>query len=479
LEKLNTSKNPANQSEMENTPSRLIYDFPLPDVENEPVECPQLRENLDGEPHDGPDSTFPPGTFVPMPNSFEVVLVENKRMTPPNHWQDVRQLTFMISDEEVYDPGDVINIMPKNFPEDVQTLIDLMDWNDVADKPVVFVPTAPDFYHADNLLSIVPGLFPTPESTLRDLLIHNLDITAIPKRFFFELIAYNTDDPMHKERLLEFTNPAFTDEFYDYTSRPRRGILEVLQDFPSVKLPWQQVTQFFPVIRHRKFSIASSGNLKNHPSPGYMKFQLLVAIVKYKTVLKKVRQGLCSRYLAAMPPRTHLKVSLNEGSLGLEVCKSWNPLILIGPGTGIAPCRALIWERANAPILGAKFHVDETILFYGGRNRRADYFYGNEWDFQHLNITNVFTAFSRDQKEKIYVQDVIRREKKKVYSMIAKGGIIVVCGSSGNMPKAVREAILWVMLEEGGLEKFPRGREDVEAELKRMEKRKHYVQETW
>lgn len=463
---------------MERTPSQSIYDFPLP-LEEEPVVCNQLREKFDGEPHDDPDSTFPPFKAIDIPNQFQVVLLENKRMTPRNHWQDVRQLTFGVSNEEAYDPGDVINIMPKNFPEDVQTLIDLMGWKDVADIPVSFVASPPDFYHADNLLSMAPGLFPVPRGTLRDLLIHNLDITAIPKRYFFELISHNTDDPVHKERLLEFTNPALSDEFYDYTSRPRRGILEVLQDFPSVKLPWQRATQFFPVMRCRKYSISSGGTLKLSSTPGTLKFQLLVAIVKYKTVLKKVRQGLCSRYLAAMPINTHLKVTLADGSLGFEVSKEYNPLILIGPGTGVAPCRALIWERAAASLLDTKITNNETILFYGGRNKRADYFYGDEWQFQYLCLTHVFTAFSRDQKEKIYVQDVIRREKKEVWRMIAKGAIIVVCGSSGKMPRAVREAILWVMLEEGGAEKFPKGREDVEAELKRMEKRKHYLQETW
>ncbi|TVY34666.1 NADPH-dependent diflavin oxidoreductase [Lachnellula subtilissima] len=472
------SKQAANQIKMERTPSRSIYDFPIP-VEEEPVICNQLREKFDGEPHDDPDSTFPPSKAIVLSNSFNVLMLENKRMTPENHWQDVRQLTFGLSDEEAYDPGDVINIMPKNFPEDVQTLIDLMDWNKVADIPVTFVASPPDFYLADNLLSKAPGLFPTPNSTLRDLLIHNLDITAIPKRYFFELIAHNTDDPMHKERLLEFTNPALSDEFYDYTSRPRRGILEVLQDFPSVKLPWQQATQFFPVIRPRKFSISSGGTLKTSSTPGMIKFQLLVAIVKYKTVLKKVRQGLCSRYLAAMPKNTPLKVTLTDGSLGFEATKAYKPLILIGPGTGVAPCRALIWERASEALFDTKIATEETILFYGGRNKRADYFYAHEWKFHHLALTHVFTAFSRDQKEKIYVQDIIRREKKEVWRMIAKGGIIVVCGSSGKMPKAVREAILWVMLEEGGVEKFPKGREDVEAELKKMEKRKHYVQETW
>ncbi|TVY87391.1 NADPH-dependent diflavin oxidoreductase, partial [Lachnellula willkommii] len=419
-----TSKQSANRNTMERSPSQSIYDFPLP-LEEEPAVCNQLRENFDGEPHDDPDSTFPPSKSVQMLDQFEVILLENKRMTPKDHWQDVRQLTFGVSDEEAYDPGDVINIMPKNFPEDVQTLVDLMGWNDVADIPVSFVPSPPDFYHADNLLSLAPGLFPIPGGTLRDLLTHNLDITAIPKRYFFELIAYNTDDPVHKERLLEFTNPALSDEFYDYTSRPRRGILEVLQDFPSVKLPWQRAAQFFPVMRCRKYSISSGGTLKTSPNRGMLKLQLLVAIVKYKTVLKKVRQGLCSRYLAAMPIGTRLKVTLTDGSLGFEATKAYYPLILIGPGTGVAPCRALIWERASAALFDKMIPTDETILFYGGRNKLADYFYSHEWNFHHLGLTNVFTAFSRDQKEKIYVQDVIRREKKEVWRMIAKGGIIV------------------------------------------------------
>ena len=86
LEKRNPSKQTVNQTEMERTPSQSIYDFPLP-VEEEPVICNQLRENFDGEPHDDPDSTFPPAKSVDIPNSFEVLLTENKRMTPANHWQ--------------------------------------------------------------------------------------------------------------------------------------------------------------------------------------------------------------------------------------------------------------------------------------------------------------------------------------------------------------------------------------------------------
>lgn len=455
----------------------MIHDYDLPVVDEDPVICSQLKEDFDGEPHEAPETPFPPPKYVDMRGSFPIFLMENKRMTPINHWQDVRQLTFYTSEEEAYDPGDILNIMPKNFPEDVQTLIDLMGWNDVADKKVSFVPTAPDFYAADNLQSMVPGLIPTDQSTLRDLLIHNLDITAIPKRHFFQIMSHYTTDLMHRDRLLEYCNPAFTDEFYDYTSRPRRGILEVLQDFPSVKLPWAHATELFPLIRPRKYSISSGGAIKFEvPDQSLTKIQLLVAIVKYKTVLKKVRQGLCSRYLAAMPAKTNLLVTITEGSLGLAAARPKSPLMLIGPGTGIAPLRSLIWERAQS---ATPDRLADTLIFYGGRNKRADNFYSEEWGLRHLGVTKAYTAFSRDQKEKIYVQDIIRQEKKEVWRMLKKSPVIVVCGSSGNMPKAVREAIIWVMLQEGGPVAFPGGREDVEEELKKLEKAKFYVQETW
>ncbi|TVY57075.1 NADPH-dependent diflavin oxidoreductase [Lachnellula suecica] len=461
------------------TMATKTFDFPSPFKDLEPrAVCDRLNEHFEGEPLN-PPSAFPPPKFITQyPRSIPALLVENKRVTPKTHWQDVRQLTFLIPERDNgYDAGDTLNILPKNFPEDVQALVDLMGWQDVADRRVTFNPEPPDFFLADNLISNAPGLVPPYNPTLRDLLIHNLDITAIPKRHFFDLIWHSCDDPVHKDKLRDFADPSYTDEFYDYTSRPRRGILEILQDFPSVKLPWKQACQYFPLIKPRKYSIASGGNQKNCHRANNIRVQILVAIVKYKTVLSKVRQGLCSRYLAAMPIDILVHVSISEGSLGYETFRRSNPVILIGPGTGIAPIRSIVWDRAQELLQPQP--LAETVIFYGGRNKAADYFYGNEWTFPHLKVTKVFTAFSRDQEQKIYVQDIIRREKMVVWALINKGAVIVVCGSSGNMPKAVREAILYTMVEGGGLEKFPKGRDDAETELKRMEKKKTYVQETW
>lgn len=121
--------------------------------------------------------------------------------------------------------------------------------------------------------------------------------------------------------------------------------------------------------------------------------------------------------------------------------------------------------------------IGPNILIFGGRNRSADFFFKEEWASAALR-TEVMTAFSRDQKEKIYVQDVIRKEGKRLVEFILKRAVVYVCGSSGNMPKAVREAFLRAIMEyeDDGVR---RERDDAEKLLEDMEKAGYYVQETW
>lgn len=188
-----------------------------------------------------------------------------------------------------------------------------MGWSKIADQEIVFQATDST---AENLIPLVPYIFRfenrTERLTLRKLLTHNLDIMAIPKRQFFLDISFYSDNQMHRERLLELSSPTFSDEYYDYATRPRRSILETLQEFSSVKIPWQDAAALFPKIRGRQFSIASGGVLKQHHDEGYIRLELLIAIVKYKTVLKKVRQGLCSRYIASLQPGTTINVTFDS-----------------------------------------------------------------------------------------------------------------------------------------------------------------------
>ena len=409
-----------------------------------------------------------------------VKLEENTRVTQPTHWQDVRHLIFTSELSINYQPGDVLTVHPKNLPAEVDQLLERMDWMDVADKSIHFTRSGAN--GEVNSYGAPPLLLPTTTTTLRTLLVEHLDITAIPRRSFFSMIAHFTNDQFHKDRLLEFTKSDYIDELYDYTTRPRRSILEVLQEFESVRIPWQWAANIIPHLRGRQFSIASGGERKKTVR-GTSRFELLVAIVKYRTVIKKVREGVCTRYLASLPIGTELNVKLQKGSFAINGNEFSRPALLIGPGTGIAPLRSLIWERrlwqeslTNKVRACEASEFGKCMLFFGCRNEAADYFYHEEWtDLKSQMPLEVHAAFSRDQPQKVYVQDLIRQQSKSVYTLLHQGnGLVYVCGSSGKMPQAVRTALIDVFRECGSMDQ-----DGAAKYLEDMEKEGRYKQETW
>ncbi|KAI0965645.1 hypothetical protein F4678DRAFT_452086 [Xylaria arbuscula] len=417
----------------------------------------------------------PPDYLLPIPHSWFGEVSYNDRLTPTSHWQDVRHLGIRVFPKDdwegnveklSYCPGDVARVYPKNFPSDVQTLIDLMEWGNVADL---------QYEHrgqSDGLRCNTPrNCYPLPNSTLRQLLTHNYDITCIPRRTFFSEIAHYTEDDTHRERLREFADPSRSDEFWDYTSRPRRSILEVLQDFPSVRIPYQHVPSVFPVIRGREYSIASGGVLmRDEMDTKNTMLELAVALVKYKTVLRKTRQGLCSRYIASLRPGTQLAITVESNPIPDTILDARKPLLAIAPGTGIAPIRALLYQREANSRLKNLGETAAEVLYYGGRNRTADFLFESDWEEQ-LGI-NVVTAFSRDQASKIYVQDRLLEHFQEVCNMMQQDCAICLCGSSGKMPEAVRLALYDCMVK---------GRLATDREAAKLLIHKHWVfwEEVW
>lgn len=439
----------------------------------------------------------------PIPSTVTATLTQNKRLTPASHWQDVRHICLETTEAIPYSPGDMVSILPKNFANDVDLLLRLMDWVDVADKPIrivyapqrdnnnkstTHIPPAPIPYLADTASSKSSPL------TLRALLTEYLDIRAIPRRSFFAHIAHYTTDTMHRERLLEFTNPEYIDELWDYTTRPRRSIIEVLQEFDTVKIPWQHALNVFPILRARQFSIASGGVLKQTSAAGSKgsRFELLISIVRYQTVIKRLREGVCTRYLSVLRPGSKLRIEVQRGGLNPSLQQLVGPTLLIGPGTGLAPLRAMIWEKHGLLQAYRAKHPDTspptmapTILVFGNRNRNADYFFADEWESLTSSCSNsinlsVWTSFSRDQKQKIYVQNRIRENAETIVRLLKdQGGSVFICGSSGRMPQAVREALIECFQIHAAASDPAAAREEAEKYLLEMEKLGRYKQETW
>lgn len=212
-----------------------------------------------------------------------------------------------------------------------------------------------------------------------------LDISCVPRKSFFEFLVHFTADEQEREKFEEFVSLsaegasdsfylpvtllqqtyAGQDELYEYTNRVRRTILEVLLDFRHVSIPLDYIFDLFPLIRPRQFSIASSSRFgigerssiaeasSSVPTQRGTSMDLCVAIVQYKTRLKAPRRGLCTTWLAGLQPSEdspcRIRVGLRKGALKLPPSKEGSdaPVICIGPGTGVAPMRAIIQERIS------------------------------------------------------------------------------------------------------------------------------------
>jgi sulfite reductase alpha subunit-like flavoprotein len=345
------------------------------------------------------DQDLPPDDLIAIPNSLVGTIHSNTRVTPTSHFQDTRHIILTIPGRQEYPPGAVLTVYPKNFPSDVTALLDLMSWTSVADKPLKFVPTKDGLTSSHNY---APPPLSVPSLSLRSLLTNHLDIMAIPRRSFFGNLLHYTEDEMHLERLREFTSPELVDELYDYTTRPRRSILEVLADLPAVKIPWQEVCSVIPMMRGRQFSIASGGLLKEAQSlkavssvdTSDTRVDLLIAIVKYRTIIKRLRQGVATRYIGTLRAGQRITVTLQMGGLGLKEDDMQKPVVMVGPGTGVAPMRALAYERLKWRTSDPSVTAPKDLLFYGCRNKDVDEYFGSEW--KDLDV-DVRTAYSRDQ----------------------------------------------------------------------------------
>jgi sulfite reductase alpha subunit-like flavoprotein len=426
---------------------------------------------------------------IPINDSYSADLVANDRITAADHFQDVRLLDFRLDRNYSYGPGAVAVVYPKNFPEDVDEFIKLMHWEDVADTSIEIVMSRSSAAGQATTPSPLRHLdLESTDLTLRWLLENVLDIMSIPRRSFFANLAYfagcsNEDEEFQKERLLELANPGLIDELWDYTTRPKRTILEVMMDFTTIQIPWQYALSALPLMRGRQFSIASGGDFKQD-AEGRTRVQLLVAIADPPSPIIKWRRryGVCTRYIATLQPGQKINIGMQQGYLDVQPSELEAPVVMIGPGTGVAPMRAMAqqrhaWSKERTNEDSGK-HLENDMLVFGCRGANTDYFFRDEWaQLSRTEGLQVWTAFSRDKDEpRSYVQDQIRQHAGTVYRAIHElNGRIYVCGSSGNMPKGVREAFLDVLVEQSA----STSREEAEAYLDGMEKAGRYKQETW
>ncbi|XP_072015905.1 NADPH-dependent diflavin oxidoreductase 1-like [Amphiura filiformis] len=390
---------------------------------------------------------------------FYARLVSNKRVTAADHFQDVRLMQFDIAGSGIsYAPGDVVMIQPCNPSDTVDSFLQLLGLD--PDQEFTLEPNDPD------IALPLSWHIPRPCS-MHHLATHYLDINAIPRRYFFELFAFFAQDELQRDKFREFASAEGQQELYSYCNRPRRTTLEVLQDFPDVssRIPFHYLFDLIPPIQPRAFSIASS--LKAHPD----QIQVLMAVVRYKTKLVKPREGLCSNWLANQHPHkedVRVPIWVKKGTISFPKNES-TPVILVGPGTGLAPFRSYIKERTSNNIGGC-------TLFFGCRSKDKDFFCEDEWKpLISRNLLQLYTAFSRDQEDKVYVQHRIRENSAYLWDLVEKQKAwFFIAGNAKQMPTDVRDALKTVIQMEG-----KHTEDEIEEYVRTLERTRRFQTETW
>uniref|UniRef100_A0A8C8K8A4 NADPH-dependent diflavin oxidoreductase 1 n=1 Tax=Oncorhynchus tshawytscha TaxID=74940 RepID=A0A8C8K8A4_ONCTS len=360
--------------------------------------------------------------------TFPGRVVSNKRVTHASHFQDVRHIEFDITGSDIeFTAGDVVMMRPCNTPEDVEQFCQLLRLD--PDRQFTLSPTN----------CSVPARLAQP-CTVRHLVESFLDIAAVPRRSFFELLATFATNELEREKLSEFNSAQGQDELHAYCNRPRRTALEVLTDFPhtTAELSVDYLLDLFPEIQPRSFSIASS--LLAHPN----RIQILLAVVHYKTKMHLPRKGLCSSWLASLDPT---QVSQCVFYLVTDIC------------TFVA----ILLPFSN-------------VLYFGCRSQSKDFYCSSEWEeMEKAGQLTLFTAFSRDQEDKIYVQQRVQEQAELLWDLIAnKNGYFYIAGNAKQMPTAVCDALKEGFQSQGGVSSA-----EADEMLVAMERAGRFQSETW
>jgi len=334
-----------------------------------------------------------------------------------------------------YEPGDALAVIPTNADDVVADLLKAakLTGNEEIDTKA------------------------TGKKSLAEALRHDLDITGLSRSVLTKL---NEASP--HPQLTALLDESAKDQLKDYNYG--REIIDAITDFAPKGLPAQTLASLLRKLPPRLYSIASSPLA--HPD----EVHLTVAAVRYHSHGRD-RKGVASTFLAdAAHTGQSVKVYTHANKNFRLPASGDTPIIMVGPGTGIAPFRAFVEHRAE---LG---HSGKNWLFFGDQRYMFDFLYQLEWQ-EHLKngtLTHLDVAFSRDQPEKIYVQQRMREKSRALYDWLQNGAHFYVCGDASRMANDVHEALTAIYQQHGNLT-----REAAEAELEALKKAKRYQRDVY
>ena len=309
---------------------------------------------------------------------------------------------------------------------------------------------------------------PTP-CTVEQALRFHADLRAPVGKALLLLLAEHAKAPADASRLRHLASSAGRDEFESWVQRDGRGLADVLEAFPSAQPPWVALLELVAKLAPRYYTISSS------PAAAADTVHLTVKVLREPmrgAAAGRTKVGVCSTQLADLAPGDSAVVFVRSSGFALPKDPA-APVIMVGPGTGVAPFRAFLQQMAADE--GGAPRTGPTWLYFGCRREEEDYIYREELE-GHLaagTLTRLRLAFSRAQAAKVYVQHLVRDDGAELWAMLQRGGHVYICGGT-QMGRDVVEALAGAVARHGAL-----GPEGAAKYLKEMEAGGRLVKELW
>lgn len=366
---------------------------------------------------------------------FDAGVIENITLSGRGSSKEVHHIELSLEGSGLtYEPGDALGVVVKNDATLVDELIDTL-----ALDPQATTTTQ------DSTLS------------LRDAFLGAYDITTL-SRAFLEKYAALAESSELKILLAAGNETALREYLHG------RDVLDVVRQFPARQVKAAEFVGTLRTLQPRLYSIASS--LVANPEAVH----ITVGAVRFESH-GRARRGVASTYLADVAREGASVPVYIEANRNFKLPADSNaPVIMIGPGTGIAPFRAFVEERQALDAPGRNW------LFFGDRNFRTDFLYQREWQryVKDGALTRIDLAFSRDTEDKVYVQHRMREQGKALYAWLQEGAHLYVCGDAEQMARDVNTALVDIVAEHGGLSP------DAAAEyVKALQREKRYQRDVY
>ncbi len=349
--------------------------------------------------------------------------------------RSTRHIEVQLPADLTYRVGDHLSVVPRNDPALV----------DAVARRFGFLP-------ADQIkLQVAEGRraqLPVGDAvSVGRLLTEFVELQQVATRKQIQIMSEHTRCPVTKPKLLAYVGDgAESAERYraDILSQ-RRSVYDLLDEYPACELPFHAYLEMLSLLAPRYYSISSS------PSGDASRCSITVGVVEAPASSGRgVYRGICSNYLAGRRGGDTIHATVRETKAGFRLPDDPKvPVIMIGPGTGLAPFRGFLQERAALKAGGAS--LGPAMLFFGCRHPDQDFLYAGELKaFVADGITELHTAFSRGDAPKTYVQHQVAAQKDRVWRLIEQGAIVYVCGDGGKMEPDVKAALMAIHRERTG-----------------------------